>query len=207
MFYIVNTIHTFPARTNRVVAGAARTSYDEFGYMTNGNAQVNGYTSVTQDDQMGDTRRHPLVNTNATNRFTIVNMTPEPDTSSAEAPPVSRFPTAEEEKRRLCNAYNSTGALGSSSSAQASKPVSIHPFNRRNLQHQLPRVPHSARRGLLQRKRSSVFSKPSDNKHFDWTRSNEVVERDRLASAASARQCLYFTKLDAYPIGFDALST
>lgn len=127
MFFIVNSIHTFPARTNGVVlAGAARSSYDEFGYMTNGNAQVNGYTSV-QDDQMGDTRRHPLINTNAANRLTIVNIThePEPNTLTADAPPVSRFPTAEEEKRRLRNAYNSTGASGSSSSAQASKPVSF----------------------------------------------------------------------------------
>lgn len=55
MFYIVNSIHTFQARTNGVVGGAARSNYDELGYMTNGNAQVNGYKSV-QDDQMGETR-------------------------------------------------------------------------------------------------------------------------------------------------------
>lgn len=122
---LANT-NSLPARTNGVVTGAVRSSYDEFGSLANGNVQANGYTSM-QDDQMGDTRRHPLVNTNAANRLTIANMThePEPDTPPAEAPPTSRFPTAEEEKRRLRSAYNSTGASGSTSNAQTSKPVAI----------------------------------------------------------------------------------
>ena len=115
---------SLPTKMNGASADATRTGYDEFGYPVSNT--VNGRYATMQDEQMADARRRPPVNMNPTNRLTIANMThePEPDTPPAESGQASRFPTAEEEKQRLRNAYNNTGASGSSSNAQPSKTTS-----------------------------------------------------------------------------------